>query len=305
MSASRKPLALLSADRLRAVALALRQDVGSFDAITDPDSALVELVNEQFASIPEAEERLTLLERRLRDRGDRRAVFLSIYVRMTRQVRDELGGDRFANPKWMRQYLLTFVEYYRRAFLAYEQGRVGAVPNPWRIAFGTAIRGDSLVLQDAFLGVNAHINYDLALTIRDIGIDSDRHEKYRDHARINAILGQLVDAQQTMLANLYAGGIDEIDAALGRLDETFTLISMTEGREQAWRMAVVLTDFGWQPIRGAATRFLNLTATGGALFILSPSLYSTVLADLRRIEQDQFDPAEIIDRFYKKAVDWQ
>ena len=203
----------------------------------------------------------------------------------------------------MRQYLITFAEYYRRAFLSYEQGRVEAVPDPWRIAFGMATRGEGLIVQDAFLGINAHINYDLALAIRDVGIDPNRDEKYRDHERINAILGHLVDAQQRMLADLYAPGIEEIDAGLGRLDETFTLLSMTEGREQAWRMAVILTDVDWHPVRKATRWVLDRTATGAAGFIRSPPLDPALMAALHRFEQEQLDLDVVLEQFHRLAIE--
>lgn len=57
--------------------------------------------------------------------------------------------------------------------------------------------------------MNAHINYDLGLTIDDVGIDPNRSQKYADHQRIDDILTRLVDAQQRALAELYASGIEE------------------------------------------------------------------------------------------------
>ncbi|MFC6725414.1 DUF5995 family protein, partial [Halobium palmae] len=232
---------LLDGSTLRAVSLALRGGVDDYDPGA-PDPGLVEPVESPFGSVGGATERLSRLESRLRKRGDRRAVFLTIYVRMSREVHDGIGRGRFADPEWMREYLITFANYYRRAFLAFERGDLEAVPDPWRLAFGTAVRGDGLVVQDAFLGVNAHINYDLALADDDVGIDPNRARKYADHREINDVLAGLVDAQQRALARIYAPGIADIDALCDRFDEAATLYSMTEGREQAWRIAVVLTD---------------------------------------------------------------
>lgn len=61
---------------------------------------------------------------------------------------------------------------------------------------------------------------------------------------INNIFSRLIDAQQAALAKLYAAGIGDIDTAFGRLSESLLLVSMTEGREQAWRIAVVVADVG-------------------------------------------------------------
>jgi hypothetical protein len=189
----------------------------------------------------------------------------------------------------MRRYTVTFANYYRRAFLAFERGELGAVPDPWRVAFGTAVAGDALVVQDAFLGINAHINYDLALTLRDVGIDPHRSTKRADHRAVNDVLARLVDAQQEALAEVYAPGIDAIDGAFGRLDERLSLLGLTEGREQAWRVAAVTTDVEWPPVESYARWVLRATATGGAFLVLGPGLDAELLDRLRRIERDGGD----------------
>lgn len=287
---------LVDTTTARAAWLALRGDLETFGPPESPESELVAPVAAPFDSVDAAVEGLADLETRLRTRGDRRAVFLTIYERMTRAVRDGIEDGRFVDAAWMREYTTTFANYYRRAFLAFERGRLGAVPDPWRVAFGTARRADRLVVQDAFLGVNAHINYDLALALRDVGIDPDRERKYADHRAIDDILSRLVDAQQTALAELYAPEVDDIDRALGRLDETLTLRSMTEGREQAWRIAVVLTDAPWSPVRALARQVLRTTATGAAFLIRGPDLDPALVGRLRAAERDGLDLETVLER---------
>lgn len=277
---------LLDGETIRAMALALRRDVRQFQPDRTPDPDLVELVDRPYESVAAVTDRLSRLETRLLSRDDRRAVFLSIYGRMTEAVDNGLRRGAFNDPEWMRRYLISFANYYRRAFFAYEQGDVGAVPDPWRIAFGTASQGNALVIQDAFLGVNAHINYDLALALTDVGIEPDRPGKYADHRAINDILARLVDVQQDALVDLYAAGIGQIDLALGGFDESFTLLSMTHGREQAWRIAEVLTDVRSPSIASYTRWVLRATATGGAFFIFSPTVDPSLRAALHRVETE-------------------
>ncbi len=286
---------LVNPNRLRAIYLAARYDGGTIDGPRGTDSELVGLVSEPYESLDGARDRLERLRESLSRRGDRRAVFLTIYTAMTRAVQRSIERGRFADSEWMRRYTVTFANYYREAFLAFEEGRVGAVPEPWRIAFGTAVAGDALVVQDAFLGINAHINYDLALTIRDVGVDPNRAEKRDDHRTINDILAALVDAQQAALADLYAPGIDKLDSSLGRFDETLSLFALTEGRAQAWRVGVVLTDFDVQPIVSYARWVLRTTATGGAVFILAPTLDPDTMDVLERVEREQFELRDALD----------
>jgi hypothetical protein len=278
---------LLDRRRLRALSLAVRHDVDTSAVrshATDP--SLVARLESPFESVEDAHERIRALEMALRDGSDRRAIFATIYSRMTGAVRAAIESGRFTNAEWMRQYTVTFAEYYRRAFLAFERGRPGRVPDPWVVAFGTALEGSALVAQDAFLGINAHINYDLALALRDVGIDPNRPEKWADHARIDDILAGLIDAQQRALADLYAPGLADVDASLGRFDERLSLFPMTEGRAQAWRLAVVLTDFDGTPVTRYVRWVLRTTATGAAQFVRSPPVDPAVLQALERVEQD-------------------
>jgi len=277
---------LLAPRRVRATLLALRADPPPTPD-HDPDPALVDRLERPFDTVDDVSERLRELESRLRAASDRRAVFLTIYTRMTDAVRAAIDAGRFTDPAWMRRYTVTFADYYRRAFLAFERGDDAAVPVPWRVAFGTAVAGDALVAQDAFLGINAHINYDLALTLRDLGIDPERAQKRADHDRIDAVLARLVDAQQEALADLYAPGLSTVDATLGRFDEALSLVSMTEGRAWAWRTAVALTDVDWTPARAAVRWLHRTTATGGAHAVRSPPVDPSVMAALCRAERER------------------
>ena len=276
---------LLDARRLRAAGLAARTDPAAAAPPHDPDPSLLAAVEEPFDTVDGVLDRLRTLERRLRTAGDRRAVFLTIYTRMTAAVRDAIVAGRFSDPGWMRRYTVAFADYYRRAFRDFERGALDAVPDPWIVAFSTAVEGSALVAQDAFLGINAHINFDLALTLGDVGIDPARRRKRADHRTINDVLAALIDAQQVALAELYAPGLDDVDATLGRFDEALSLFSMTEGRAWAWRVATVLTDVRSGLVRRAVRWLLRATATGGALFVRSPPVDPGVLAALREAER--------------------
>ncbi len=279
----------------QAVVRSIRGNPERFPVRETPDPSLVELVEEPFESAEAVTDRLDQLESRLRDIEDRRAVFLTIYVKMTRSVRQGIQAGDFANPSWMRAYLTAFADEYRRAFLNYETGAIEQVPDPWHIAFGTSIAADGLYVQDAYLGVNAHINYDLALALDRVGIDPDRGQKYADHQAINEILAELIDAQQTALAEAYAPGVADADQAFGRWDENATLWSMAMGREQAWRVALALTDLDWRPVEKAARWLLRTTATGIALGILEPTSREGVRRQFERMERSGLDLGTVLE----------
>lgn len=254
--------------------------------ITDPDFEILELVSRPFDSIDDAHSRLCALESLFRERGDRRGAFLVVYARVTEEVGRAIRNDEFNDARWAADYLVSFADLYRRALLAYEQGDLTSVPDPWQIAFETAVRGDCLVAQDVVLGINAHVNYDLALALHAVDIHDDQRTRYEDHLAINRILQQLVDEVQDLLVQGYAPGIARIDEALGRFDEVFGFFTLREGRDNAWRTAVALNS-RFVVRRLLARWILRTASTGAAYVILTPNLSGSAYETLRRVEQQE------------------
>ncbi|MDY6818813.1 MAG: DUF5995 family protein [Halobacteriales archaeon] len=257
-----------------------------------PQTALIELLTEPFESTADVTRRFDQLARSLRADNDGRAVFLSVYRRITDGIEREIEADRFADPAWVSAYLVAFADRYRTAFLAYERGNFDAVPDPWLVAFTAALTEGTLAIQRASLGINAHVTYDLAFAIDDVGIDPKRPQKYADHDRINTVLNTMVDRVQSGLIELYAPGLATIDSALGHIDESGYMMAVRNGRELAWRSAVAMTE--WPFAGPIIDRLLSRLAVGVAGMILTPAMEESVLETLREIERDS-DPLDQID----------
>ncbi|SDN11860.1 hypothetical protein SAMN04487949_3432 [Halogranum gelatinilyticum] len=254
---------------------------------TDPrprrDPELLGLVADPYLDVTDAHERLVGLAAAFEEREDRRAVFLNIYARMTAAVAEGIDRGDFADPEWVSAYLVEFANLYRQAVYDYEAGNAELVPEAWQLAFDAAARGDGLVVQDAALGVNAHINYDLALTLAAVGTESGRREKYADHHAVTDVISHLLDETQDALAERDAPGLETVDDSLGRLDEWLLVFTIDECRDSAWRTAVALqSQFG---PRCRLARWLNdVTARGVARLILSSQANETVHERLRGLE---------------------
>ena len=267
-----------TADEARALLAGVRRTVDvDADALAasladeDPDPALLDIVSTPFASVADVDERLARAESYLRERGDRRAVFLTVYSRMTATVREAIGDGAFADPEWAAAYLVAFAERYRGALVAFERRAFESLPRPWLVAFAAAARGETLVAQDALLGINAHITYDLTYTLGDVGIDPDRGSKRVDHDRINAVLARLVQTVQDALVETYAATeIDGVDRLLDPFDDRLALLGMKGSRRFAWRNAVLRADLpAWvgEPYVDWRT---ETVATGAAAVVLAP-----------------------------------
>ena len=249
----------------------------------DGDEAILELVEGPYDGLDETHRRLESLRSVFEERDDRRAVFLTIYSRMTGQVARRVDRGEFADPDWVADYLVAFANLYRQAVREYEAGELASLPDPWQLAFDASTDGDALVIQDALLGINAHINYDLALAIDEAGVRPEPDTKYADHCQVTDVIADIIDDAQEDLFEFGADGLETADESLGRLDERLTVFTIDECRESAWRTAVALNSrFG---SRRRVARWINdVTSTGTAYLILSTQASDLVHGKLRELE---------------------
>lgn len=249
------------------------------------DPAIVSLVAEPYGTVTEARDRLTELHREFAAREDDRAVFLTVYAHTTEAVVARIDRGEFENPDWVADYLVEFANHYREAVHDYERGELSAVADPWQLAFDSAAAPDSLAIQDALLGVNAHINYDLAFALADVGIETDRRAKRTDHRAVTDVLREIVDDIQDLLAEEYAPGLETVDESMGRVDERLAIFTIAECRDSAWRNAVGLCS-RFRVRRWVARWVTHATATGAAYLLLSTRASDTVQEALGELEQD-------------------
>ena len=229
---------------------------------------ILALVEEPYTSVEETHRRLTELLEAYDERGDPRGAFLTIYARVTGAVGDRIERDWFEDSAWVGEYLVAFANLYREAVRDFEAGNLEALADPWQLAFEAAQRDDCHVLQHVALGVNAHINYDLALALREVGVGPDRSVKRDDHRAVTDVLRELVDENQETLAEKYDPGIAALDERLGRVDEQFSVLSIDECRDSAWRTAVALESS--LPVRRRFALWVTrVTSTGAAHLILT------------------------------------
>jgi hypothetical protein len=191
---------------------------------------------------------------------DRRAVFLSCYAMMTRNVLSAIHDGDFRDPPWVHHLLERFADYYFAALAGYDDGPAD-VPMAWRLAFDAAREPHIDVMQNLLLGINAHINYDLVLCLGEVLTpewqtlsDEQRHARYLDHCHINDIIGRTIDAVQDQIVDRYAPWMELVDAALGRLDEWLVLQMIARWRDQVWALAVQRVELPDEAAREAHRR---------------------------------------------------
>jgi hypothetical protein len=178
---------------------------------------------------------------------DRRAIFLNCYAQMTRNMLLALDAGEFHSREWVSALLHHFADYYFIALENYDNDR--PTPPLWQLTFDAAARRDTATIQNLFLGVNAHINYDLVLTVYDMLFPewenlspASRRSRYEDHTHVNEIIAETIDGVQDTVVERFSPAMDLVDRLLGPLDEWMTAKMIARWRENVWLQAVEMLE---------------------------------------------------------------
>jgi hypothetical protein len=158
---------------------------------------------ERSADIDGLIARMEALLVQLRERGDGNRHFLATYLRTTRAVRDELAAGGFLDRAWVERWDVAFADLYLDVLEVERAGR--RPPEPWAVAFGAAREQRLPPLRHVLLGMNAHINFDLAQSLLAVITDQELDDpelvarRAADHRHIDDVLVARVAAEDARL----------------------------------------------------------------------------------------------------------
>ena len=182
------------------------------------------------------------------EQSDHRSIFLSCYRMMTQNMLLAIDSGEFEDPGWVDKLLHNFSDYYFIALQAYEDNPMSS-PQVWRVAHNFTRNPNAWALQKLLLGVNAHINYDLVLTLTELlkpewsGLsEGQRAGRYSDYCYVNAIIGRTIDAVQDQVVEPTMPWMDLLDKMLGREDERLISRLLAHWREKVWHYTVLLLE---------------------------------------------------------------
>jgi len=185
-----------------------------------------------------------------------------------------IRADRFRDRRWVQGLLHHFAAYYFEAVEAYDRRDPGT-PAVWRYTLEAASRPETNVLQNLFLGINAHINYDLVLAITDVlepeweGMDAaGRGVRYQDHCLVNTIIAETIDAVQDEVVESYAPALDVLDKAMGPLDEWLIARMIRGWRDDVWQDVLRMLAAPPGPAREALRRHIEARSLERARVLL-------------------------------------
>jgi len=184
-------------------------------------------------------ERLDAVVADARARARRKGFFAAMYRQVTLTVRREVEAGSFDDDARMERFVALFAGRYLDAVQLSEAG--GQPTRSWRAAFRAGERSDRVILQHVLLGMNAHINLDLAVVAATIAPGDTIDDLKDDFGRINDILQRLMDPLQDCIGRfspllhvLWAVGG-------GGADDEVLNFSVRVARADAWFQAVTLT----------------------------------------------------------------
>lgn len=201
--------------------------------------------------------------------GDRVGLFAALYRRVTLAVAQAIRDGVFDDGPRLNRLDTTFANRYLAALHACQApGDPGAAPRCWQLAFEAAQGPGPVIVQHLVLGVNAHINLDLAVAAARTCPGPSIAGLKDDFDRINGILASVMGGLQRKVER-FSPVLAGLDAVLGRLDDQIIGFSLDKARSEAWAAAVLLA--GQPPEAQAATeRMLDRYAAGLARAVLAP-----------------------------------
>ena len=217
----------------------------------------------------------------MESRADGRASFLRCYALMTRNMLSAVERGEFKDPDWMRRFIGHFAGYYFSGLEQYENDIANA-PKVWILAHDLANRDSCSILQKVLLGINAHINFDLALTLADLlepewaRIDENRRaEVFSDYCHVNEIISGTIDSVQDQILEPLSPAMEWVDRSMGNLDEWLISRLIRAWRDEVWEQASEMLNAGNREDRFLLTSQLEAKALGrGEAILLKDGVFS-------------------------------
>jgi Family of unknown function (DUF5995) len=188
----------------------------------------------QYTSVDALVARMSQVQAALPD-GDGLRAFNGMYLTVTELVRDRIASGGFADSAFMTRLDLVFAGLYLEAVDA-------AQPvSAWRPLFEQRHTPGVLSIQFALAGMNAHINHDLPIAVKQACIDlgtapGDGHH-HDDYGKVDELLD---DAEQSVRQSFESGIVLEADRHGQAVLDLVCNWSMNSAREVAWDNALAL-----------------------------------------------------------------
>ncbi|MDX1328293.1 MAG: DUF5995 family protein [Arenibacter sp.] len=182
--------------------------------------------------------------------NNRMGLFAYIYRRTTAEIASEITLGNFEDNPRMEMLDVAFANLYLDAYTNYKNKEF--VCASWTYAFHHA-QEPLTIVQHIMLGMNTHINLDLAIATATTMSNTEIRDIEADFMKVNDILFQIVNEMQDRLSRV-SPLLFLLDWIGENKDEKLIDFSMRKARQQSWNSANLLWSLGADLNQGAITK---------------------------------------------------
>ncbi|MEO6187218.1 MAG: DUF5995 family protein [Ginsengibacter sp.] len=212
---------------------------------------------------------------------NRSGYFAALYKRMTIAVKEGIQNNAFVDGKRMEKLDIVFANRYLSAYEAYH--RKEECGTSWKYAFDGCINESLTVIQQLILGVNTHINLDLAIASAVVAPGDSIHALEADFNRINDVIASLFDDVQQSLEGVWWPM--KFLKRVGKTQQTDVLnFSIGAARKTAWANAVILAGLN-ENEQHAYVQQMDAIVYHIAEKIINPGFFAGLLMKIVRMTE--------------------
>lgn len=161
------------------------------------------------------------------------ALFAFVYQHTTIAIKNGIINCEFEDNQRMENFDVQFANYYLDAYKKFYSGK--NISECWKVAFQEC-RNSHLIIQYVMLGMNAHIQFDLAVTTAVVSKGKDIKAIEKDFHRVNDILKSIINELQEKMSKVSVL-MFLFDWVGQNSDEKIIDYSMRLSRSQSWEFA--------------------------------------------------------------------
>jgi len=192
----------------------------------------------QIQTIQDVINQLTEIEQQCTASKSKAGYFAALYKRMTVAVTENINANNFEDGPRMEKLDMIFAQRYLNAYAAYYSKAVCS--SSWKEAFDSCAEDSLIVLQHLLIGINTHINLDLAIAAAEVAPGNSIHALKTDFYRINNLISSLVDDIQECLCEVWFPMRFLMKVANGKQMAVLNF-SIDKARDASWANALLLT----------------------------------------------------------------
>lgn len=191
------------------------------------------------STIQDVLDKLDAIIRQAEQSGSRQGYFAALYRRMTLAVQQASDKNDFTDKARMERLDVTFAKRYLDSYEAYQDK--SAISHSWQFVFDTCEQKNITVIQHLLLGINTHINLDLAIAAADTCPGEAIYELRADYDLINDTIASLLDEVQDKLTKVW-WPLFFIRKIVNHRQDGVINFSISTARTAAWANAVALCN---------------------------------------------------------------